>query len=325
MTPEQFSHRIGNVDDQLLRQAEQFEGGARRRPGGMRRALLLAAVVALMVCSFAVGAFAFSTETVVEVPVAQETITLDALGLTLILPDDWKDQYGVELDEDGMGANVYVKSIHDGAGDWAGGGYLFYIRKAYNEVMTPEELEEISPVAFRYLFARADGTYLLIYASDVQYDPADAAQTALYTAMARQIADIRVVVDYACFNTVQNRMRTVTAEDLKQISSASVPAEDLAAALNGAAAHEAAYHAGLTGAWSLTAYLVDAAGEYGEDGLRFTLSAGETENLVQVRYAGTGIYWSENPDNPSFYLHDFDETIYVEDAALYALVRQNGD
>ena len=67
-----------------------------------------AAVVALMVCSGAVGAIAFHRETVVEVPANQETIELEAIGLTLILPDSWKGKYTVEMDADGEGCCVYA-------------------------------------------------------------------------------------------------------------------------------------------------------------------------------------------------------------------------
>lgn len=52
-----------------------------------------------MVCSFCVGAFAFARETVVEVPIEQETLTIEELGLTLILPDSWKGRYALMQDE----------------------------------------------------------------------------------------------------------------------------------------------------------------------------------------------------------------------------------
>ena len=59
-----------------------------------------------MICSGAVGAIAFSSETIVEVPAEQETIELEAIGLTLILPDSWEGKYGVEMDADGAGCAV---------------------------------------------------------------------------------------------------------------------------------------------------------------------------------------------------------------------------
>ena len=98
MNQEQFSRRIGNIDDKLVQQAERIPHyGRQRRQKWLRRFSAAAAVVALMVCSGAVGAIAFGKETIVEVPVEPETITLADIGLTLILPDEWKGQYGVEL------------------------------------------------------------------------------------------------------------------------------------------------------------------------------------------------------------------------------------
>ena len=48
-----------------------------------------------MMCSFGVGAVSFAKETIVEVPVDQEAIPIDEIGLTVILPDEWKGKYGV--------------------------------------------------------------------------------------------------------------------------------------------------------------------------------------------------------------------------------------
>ena len=153
MNEKQFSDRIGNVNDKLVQQAEQTPNyGREHRKRSIRQLVAIAATIALMVCSFTVGALAFAKETIVEVPVEQETITLEEIGLTLILPDSWKDTYGVEISEDGTNCAVYVKSIHDGSGDWAGAGYLFWVGKGYDEPMTPEELYDQSPVPCIYIF-----------------------------------------------------------------------------------------------------------------------------------------------------------------------------
>ena len=94
MTERQFSDRIGNVDERLIRQAgDPPNYGVRRRKTALRRLAALAAVIALMAVSFTTGALAFSRETVVEVPAERETLVLEELGLTLILPDSWKGQY----------------------------------------------------------------------------------------------------------------------------------------------------------------------------------------------------------------------------------------
>ena len=79
-----------------------------RRKRAIRVFVAAAAVMALMACSFCAGAAAYTKEVVVEVPVEQETITLEGAGLTLILPDSWKDKYCVEFSADGTGCAVYV-------------------------------------------------------------------------------------------------------------------------------------------------------------------------------------------------------------------------
>ena len=96
MTSKQLSDRIGNIDDRLVQQTEQGpnNGGQSqiqkketvimRQKKGFKSLVAVAAVIALMVCSFCVGAVAFAKEIVVEVPVEQETIEIEEIGLTLI-------------------------------------------------------------------------------------------------------------------------------------------------------------------------------------------------------------------------------------------------
>lgn len=189
MNSRQFSQRIGNIEDRLVQQSCQTPNYGRQRRGRLfRRLISLAAVIALMAGSFTMGAMASDTK-------KQETVVLEGIGLTLILPDSWKGNYGVEMDQDAASCAIYVKSIHDGDGEWAGGGYLFWVCKDYDEPMTPEEVEAISPVPCRYLFSTMEGTYILAYASDVQYDPNDPTQEQAYLTMQRQISDIRFLVD----------------------------------------------------------------------------------------------------------------------------------
>lgn len=191
MNPRQFSKRIGNVEDRLVQQAGELpDYGRRRRELRLKRVLALAAVVALMACSFTVGAMAKS------VP-EPETVEFADLGVTMVLPDGWKDKYGVTMGEDGSSCGVYVKSVHESDGDWNGAGYLFWFGKMYHEAMTPAEVEAVSPVAFRYVFATVDGTYLMCYASDVQWDPGDPAQEALYHQMMAETQGIRFILDDA--------------------------------------------------------------------------------------------------------------------------------
>lgn len=191
MNPRQFSHRIGNVENRLVQQAQKLPDYGRHKRGlRVKRVLMLAAVVALMACSFTVGALARGT-------LEPEQVEFENLGVTMILPDSWKDQYGVEMGEDGNSCGVYVKSIHESDGDWNGAGYLFWFGEMYHEAMTPAEVEEISPVAFQYIFAKEDGTYLLCYASDVQWDPGVPEQEELYYRMQAETRDIRFILDNA--------------------------------------------------------------------------------------------------------------------------------
>lgn len=191
MNPKQFSHRIGNVEDRLVQQAQKLPDYGRHRKGlRVKRVLTLAAVIVLMACSFTVGAMA---RTVPE----PETVVFESLGVTMVLPDSWKDQYGVEMGEDGKSCGVYVKSIHESDGDWHGAGYLFWFGEMYHETMTPAEVDEISPVAFQYVFATEGGTYLLCYASDVQWDPGVPEQEELYYRMQAETRDIRFILDNA--------------------------------------------------------------------------------------------------------------------------------
>lgn len=199
MNEKQLSDRIGNVNDKLVQQAEQTPNyGREHRKRSIRQLVAIAATIALMVCSFTVGALAFAKETIVEVPVEQEKIVLDKIGLTILLPDEWADKYGVERNKDGTGCGVYVKSIHDGDGAMAGLGYLFWVGKAASDQqpLTPDELYEWSPTPCIYLFSTSDTTYILEKHSDVQYDPYDPAQKELYMTMSRQIQDISFQIEH---------------------------------------------------------------------------------------------------------------------------------
>lgn len=173
----------------------------------LTRLLAAVAVIALMIASMAVGALAFSQDTIVEipvevevpveVPVEQETIVMEELGLTLVLPDSWKDKYVVEY-YDGGEFKVYSKYVYDNSQVESGGrtrhgGTLFWF--CIGEPMTAQELDERSPVPCRYLFTTIDSTYFLMYVSDVQYDPEDSIQTEEYLALFHTMQDIRVIVD----------------------------------------------------------------------------------------------------------------------------------
>ncbi len=201
MNKKQLCDYIGNIDDRLIKQAEYIPNyGRLHRLKNIQRIAAMAAVAVLMVCSFSVGALAFAKENVVKVLVEPESISLEEIGLTMILPDSWKGKYSVE--ENGTNYIVYNEKIRKAnSKEDAFEGILFYI-VCYDEAMTPEQFVEngYDFTGFRYLFATKNNTYILHYASDVQWNPNDPGQETLYTEMSSEIQDIRFVVDNALIN-----------------------------------------------------------------------------------------------------------------------------
>lgn len=213
MNGRQLADRIGNIDDRLIQQAQETGQKKARLSHRARRWAAAAAVVALMGASFSLGALAFAKETVVEVevpvevkvPVDQETVELKDIGITLILPDDWKGRYGVEQTGRSNHYCVYATDIRDAfsrqslqeGGLDNSGGMLFYILK-WNQQLTEEEWRdpygEWNYARNRYIMATKDGTYLLYYASDVQFTPETEEE---YRQMEGEIDQIRFVVDGA--------------------------------------------------------------------------------------------------------------------------------
>lgn len=201
MNEKQFSDRIGNVNDKLVQQAEQTPNyGREHRKRGIRQLVAIAATIALMVCSFTVGALAFAKETIVEVPVEQETITIEEIGLTLILPDRWKGKYAFEQDNDFKEYHVYNPAIREAMGGDSetllSGGMLFYL-KLWDEQLTKEQVDaggEWDYAGCRYVMTTKNGTYLLYYASDLQFTQETMDE---YRQMESEISDIRFVVDNA--------------------------------------------------------------------------------------------------------------------------------
>jgi len=198
MNKKQLSEHIGNIDDQLIEQAEKIPNYRQLHHRKIiNRFITVAAAFVLMACSFSAGAFAFARETVVEVPVEQETAMLEGINLTLIFPDAWKGKYSVE--KSSQNYIVYHTQIREdvSAGiDAFDGGVLFYI-VCYDESMTPEQFAEkrYDFVGYRYLFSTSDKTYILCYPSDVQWNPENPEQEAEYLRMEAEIKDIKFVVD----------------------------------------------------------------------------------------------------------------------------------
>lgn len=135
-------------------------------------------------------------EIVVEVPAAQETVTLDEINLTMILPNSWHGKYSVEkYNENYIVYNTQIReSVSEGI-DAFDGGVLFTI-VCYDESMTPEQFVEngYDFTGYRYLFSTSSHTYVLHYASDVQWDPSDPTQEAIYLQMGSEIKDIQFVI-----------------------------------------------------------------------------------------------------------------------------------
>lgn len=197
MNKKQLSEHIGNIDDRLIQQAENIPNyAAIHRKERMKRFLSAAAILMLMISSFSAGAITFAREVVVEVPIEKETLVLEDVELTLLLPDSWEGQYDVIKDEDNY--VVYIPWIDEawGGSDVYDGGVLFTIA-CWDEAMTEEQFIEngYDIVAYRYILATDDHTYILHYASDVQFDWNDEEQNAVYSKMMSEIKDIQFVVN----------------------------------------------------------------------------------------------------------------------------------
>ncbi len=111
---------------------------------------------------------------------AMEEVELSDIGITLFLPGDWKGRYGV--DPPGKSYydfySVYSTEVREAFSRESGredaGGVLFFIKK-WGQPLSRAEWQDPSGqwnyAQNRYIKATEDGTYLLYYASDVQYTP----------------------------------------------------------------------------------------------------------------------------------------------------------
>ena len=190
MNKKQLSDRIGNIDDQLVQEAEWSRRNRGYRSGrglALRRLGAVAAVVALMVCSFGVGAAAFAKEVVVEVPVpvGQERVDLEEIGISLILPNEWAGRYTVVEDTfvpyNSTMWSFCCSAVYDsGSTDELGGriyGTLFTVFQYADRPLSLQEFEESGMWGIgRYLLATENATYVIMYPTDVQFDDRDKAQ-----------------------------------------------------------------------------------------------------------------------------------------------------
>lgn len=207
MNKKQLSEHIGNIDDRLVQQAEIIPNYvARRRQKRIRQLLATAAALVLMFSSFSVGAIAFAREIIIEVPVEQENVVLEEIGLTLILPDSWKGKYEVIEDVfvpyNSTMWEFCVKSVYDAqtptdeSGQVFYRGTLFYIFQYTNYSMSAEEFEQSDIAGIgRYLFATENATYVILYTTDLQFDPENSVQMDEFNAMEQSEKEIRFVVD----------------------------------------------------------------------------------------------------------------------------------
>lgn len=186
MNERQFSDRIGNVDDRLIQQAAQ---PPHHRQAGRRQVLrqcaAVAAVVALMIGSFRVGALAFPREIYIEKQ--QEIINIGGFGLSLILPDAWAGKYSCDI-LDGGDVCVYSRAARADGTDYAGS--LFWV-----ECLDGQYPPDFSYAQPGYTIATtATHTYRLVLASDVQYDTGNPKIAGEYTALYESIPQIKILL-----------------------------------------------------------------------------------------------------------------------------------
>ena len=144
MTKEQLAERIGNINEELLQEADQRESYKEVRVSHRpRRMVAMVAVVALMVASFAVGAFAASRIDSREARPAEERVELDGLDVTIILPDDWAGKYGMEVNDDsafGGGKSYFsiadMRNAMKELDEWLRGRFRCYIWKQWKRTFS---------------------------------------------------------------------------------------------------------------------------------------------------------------------------------------------
>lgn len=232
MNKKQLSEYIGNIDDRLIQQAEQIPNyAAQHRHKRIRQFMAAAAVLVLMFTSFSVGALAFAREVIVEVPVEPEKVKLEEIGITLILPDSWKDKY--EVIEDIFTPNnstmweFCVKSIYDSwtsedkPADELYRGTLFSVFQYADYSMSASEFAYDGEIAGKanYLFATENATYVILYASDLQYDPENSVQMEEYNSMKQSIQELQFVMP-GVTEMVEDDKAEITREIYELVSEA---------------------------------------------------------------------------------------------------------
>ena len=213
MKPTKFSEHIGNIDDRLIQQAGAMPDFWRqRRNRSIRRIVSIAAVIALMTCSFVIGALAINKdpETIyvdvyVEVEKEQEIIKVGDSGISLILPDSWKDKYGYEYN-DSQSSYDYIDVYHLATREsFEYGGVLFQI--AWVEGLYPLDYSYPEP-GFTIALTQTH-TYRMIYPSDVQVDIHNPEAWAEYDALYADINNIEIVMTAETLANTMNKSNWV--------------------------------------------------------------------------------------------------------------------
>ena len=191
MKSEQLSQRIGNIDDKLIEEAanpQNFRRGRHNR--SFKRLTSIAAVLALMAASFAVGVFALGGEPeIVYIEKEQEFIKVGDSGISLILPDAWKSKYDYSY-EPNLRFNAFIEVYHP-----ATGGLLFWIERNADAVVPLDYLDNFEPRR-GFIVAIAE-TYTYAFGIpwwDMEIDAGDSAALAEYEELRGGIESIEIVM-----------------------------------------------------------------------------------------------------------------------------------
>jgi len=158
----------------------------------------MAAVLVLMVGSFTIGAIAMAKETIVYVEKEQEIIKVGDSGITLILPETWKEKYGVE--QYGNEVIVYHLATRESFDDGTYGGDLF-------RIFCIEErfpMDYVFPYPGFTIAITETHTYVFNYPSDVQFDRNNPAAMTEYMELSDDIKNIEIVMNAQMLENTMN-------------------------------------------------------------------------------------------------------------------------
>ena len=234
MTNKQLSNHIGGVEDRLVEQAESVKNYAmERRKRNVGRLLAMAAILVLMVGSFSAGALVFAKEIIVEVPAEQERVTLEEIGLTLLMPYEWNGKYevikGTFEENNSVMWEFCAKSVYDAqtpvvdSNDEVYRGTLFYVYQYADYSMSAfdfvKNLDAEQAGNVKYLFATETATYAMRYAKGNQFNPENAEQEAQYRTLEQSIRNLQFIMP-GISEMVDDNRQEITEEIYTLISEA---------------------------------------------------------------------------------------------------------